>query len=151
MGWSSLHILQPKTQAETVIPNSHYGDRVPIILGTLHIDLLLEVDSGVELKALGKYWQGGELSTEIAMKQAQFSDNVNTLESIQGNVKMIKNITLEPLETRQVSCILKCSFHSIRIKVVISFNFWDTLSNTQCVPSCCLEKEKHCFQSRSLS
>ena len=37
-----------------VIPNICYGDRVPIILGTLHIDLLLEVASGLELKALGK-------------------------------------------------------------------------------------------------
>ena len=42
-----------------VIPNSHYGDGVPIVLGMLHIDMLLNVASEAELEALGKSWQWG--------------------------------------------------------------------------------------------
>ena len=62
-----------------VLPNSHYGNRVPIISGTLHIDMLLEVASEAELNALGKSLQQGELAAKIAMKWAQSSDNVKTL------------------------------------------------------------------------
>ena len=69
-----------------VIHNSHCGDRVPTVLGTLHIDMLLDAASEAELKALGKSWQQGELATKIAMKQTQLSDNVKTLELIQGNI-----------------------------------------------------------------
>ena len=37
-----------------VIENSEYGDRVPIQLGTLHIDLILEKATPEQLKMLGK-------------------------------------------------------------------------------------------------
>ena len=46
-----------------VISNGHYGDRIPTVLGTLAIDMLLDVASKAELKALGKSWQQGELAT----------------------------------------------------------------------------------------
>ena len=80
--------------------------------------MLLDVASKAELRALGKSWHWGQLATKIVMEQVQLSDNAKILESTQGNVKMTKKITLEPLETRQVSCILKCSVHGKGVSVV---------------------------------
>ena len=59
--------------------------------------MLLDVASEAELKVLGKSWQQGELAIKIVMKQAQLSDIVKTLESVQGNIKMTTKITWEPL------------------------------------------------------
>ena len=80
--------------------------------------MLIDAASEAELKALGKSWQWGELGAKIAMRWEQLPDNVKTLESIQGNVKMTKKITLEPLETRQVSCISKSSVYGKGVNVV---------------------------------
>ena len=42
-----------------VIKNSKYGERVPIQLGTLHIDLILEKATPEQLKALGRAYRCG--------------------------------------------------------------------------------------------
>ena len=90
-GYVEVHDLQvPAVQSFDsdvlllVVSNGHYGDRVPIVMGTLHIDMLLEVASEAELKALGKSLQQGELANKIAMKQAQLSHSVKTLEVDSG-------------------------------------------------------------------
>ena len=40
-----------------VVPDSEYTDRVPVSIGTLHIDRCLEVLKRDELKGLSKTWE----------------------------------------------------------------------------------------------
>ena len=44
-----------------VVNDSEYGKRVPIQIGTLHIDLVLEKATKHELATLGKTWERGKL------------------------------------------------------------------------------------------
>ena len=62
-----------------------------------------------------KTWKPGELSTYLAMKQAQLKEESFTLASVQGNVKLIKNVILSPLETQQASCITRRKVHRKRL------------------------------------
>ena len=39
-----------------VVGNSEYGKRVPIQIGTLHIDMVLEIATKEELSLLGRTW-----------------------------------------------------------------------------------------------
>ena len=42
-----------------VVQDSAYGDRVPVAIGTLHIDMVLEVATKEELENIGRKWQRG--------------------------------------------------------------------------------------------
>ena len=53
-----------------VIEDSEYGDRVPIQLGTLHIDLILEKATPDQLKTLGRAYQCGEVGRQVQAKGA---------------------------------------------------------------------------------
>ena len=49
-----------------VIQNdSAYSSRVPITLGTLHIDMVIEKATSEELQTLGKEWKMGVLGAKI--------------------------------------------------------------------------------------
>ena len=63
-------------------------------------------------------WKWGELSTHLAMKQAQLKEESFTLDSVQGNVKLTKNVVLNSFETWQVFCIIRCNVHRMRVHVV---------------------------------
>ena len=51
-----------------VIADSEYGNRVPVQLGTLHIDMLLNSATAKELASLGKTWERGQVGRVIANK-----------------------------------------------------------------------------------
>ena len=51
-----------------VIENSEYGERVPIQLGTLHIDMILEKATPEQLGQLGKPYKRGEVGRPIQSK-----------------------------------------------------------------------------------
>ena len=71
-----------------VVPNSTYGDRVPLQVGTLQIDMMVDLTTEAELNTLGKTWKQSELSTHLAMKQAQLKEESFILDCVQGNVKL---------------------------------------------------------------
>ena len=48
---------------------------MPVQLGTLHIDILLDHASPEELASLGKTWERGRVGRVIANKQAQSEDS----------------------------------------------------------------------------
>ena len=51
-----------------VIKDSEYGERVPIQLGTLHIDMILEKVTTEELNSLGKAFERGRV-TRLTVNQ----------------------------------------------------------------------------------
>ena len=52
-----------------VVKDSSYGKKVPVAIGTLHIDMVLDVATKGELENIGRKWQRGSLGRKIAMKQ----------------------------------------------------------------------------------
>ena len=47
--------------------DSPYCERVPIALGTLHIDMLIKLATQEELEKIGPCWRRGAVTTRIAM------------------------------------------------------------------------------------
>ena len=94
-----------------VVNDSEYGKRVPVQVGTLHIDLVLERATKHELATLGKAWERGKLYRPKSGKR-EFS-----LEQVEGTVKTAEAITIQPGETKKISGIAPFKGNSKRINV----------------------------------
>ena len=58
-----------------VIPESEYSRRVPITIGTIHIDEIIDLITDEELKLASCQWQCGIISRKVVMKQMQLKEN----------------------------------------------------------------------------
>ena len=74
-----------------VMPNSPYGERCPIILGTLHIDEILRLGTPEELQSLSVAWNRGGLGTRVRMGAQQIS---RELEEFEGEVTLTRDVTV---------------------------------------------------------
>ena len=101
-----------------VIPESEYSKRVPVTLGTLHIDEIINLITNEELRQADKCWQRGIISRKIAMKTAQLKENKDVLDKVTGNVKLTRNVTIPPLDMIQVSGVTHVNAHSKRVNIV---------------------------------
>ena len=72
----NLQILEIKNFSEDVLmlvyPDSKYSQKVPIVLGTLHIDTILEVAAEEELKNLTPAWKRESIGRKVLAKQLSF-------------------------------------------------------------------------------
>ena len=87
-----------------VIDDSPYGNRVPIQLGTLHIDMILKVAAQDPTIKLGDSWERARLASSLKMGWAHAELNWGEVDLDQwvGNVINTQKTTLEPF----VSCII---------------------------------------------
>ena len=95
-----------------VIEDSEYGNRVPIQLGTLHIDMILRKAKPEQLVKLGKVYKCGEVGRPIQSK------GVMELQKVCGPIKLTKSITLEAGETVKVNGFSKLKGNVKRLHVV---------------------------------
>ena len=95
-----------------VIEDSEYGNRVPIQLGTLHIDMILEKAKPEQLVTLGKAYKRGEVGRPILSK------GVMELEKVCGPIKLTKSITLEAGETVKVNGLSQLKGNVKRLHMV---------------------------------
>ena len=113
-----LGILQLKDFEEPclfmVVGDSEYGKRVPIQIGTLHIDMVLEMATRGELSLLGKAWERGTLFRETVNERGQF--NLNQVNRV---VKTVEKTTIQPRETQRVSGMAQFRGTSQRINLVM--------------------------------
>ena len=100
-----------------VIDDSEYRQRVPIQLGTLHIDLILEQATPNELATLGKMWERGRVGRNITNKQAQVEGF--SLESIEGPVKITEQLLLKARETLKMQGIIEIKGNFKRINFTV--------------------------------
>ena len=70
-----------------VMPDHAYGYRVPVTIGTLHIDMMLDRASQKELESLNRAWDRGFVNRRIRVRQLQV-DNESQLNNIKGTVKL---------------------------------------------------------------
>ena len=64
-----------------VIEDSEYRDRVPIQLGTLHIDMILGKATPKQLAQLGKTYKQGEVGRPIQSKYSQICERIRKYET----------------------------------------------------------------------
>ena len=72
--------------------------KVPILLGTLHIDMVLEKVTLEELKSLPSAWCRGTVGSMVLAKQVQLEQNFGIM-SINAKVKLHKNFTIPAMQT----------------------------------------------------
>ena len=80
-----------------IIKNIEYGERVPIQLGTLHIDLILEKATLEQLEAMGRAYRRGGMGRPVQSK------GILELGQVGGPIKLTKNVTLEAGKTIKVN------------------------------------------------
>ena len=87
-----------------VVDDSAYGERVPVAIGTLHINMILDVATKEELEKVGRRWKRGGLGRKIAMKQNVLpaQDIPFNLESVTGGVKITKKHGNKTISYREV-------------------------------------------------
>ena len=94
-----------------VINNSPYGARVPIQLGTLHLDMAMRLATDQETKRLNRQWRRAEFSTRLGSHQTQATDSEPSdsidLEHVTGTVLLSDKQVLRPFETIVISGIMK--------------------------------------------
>ena len=99
-----------------VLRDSDYGNKCPIIIGTLHIDLILELATQEELKSLTKQWERGSVRTRVQTRLAYVSGE---LDQIQGVIKLQNDVVLPPRSTKQVAGRTSHEIHPKRVNVLI--------------------------------
>ena len=95
-----------------VIENSEYGERVPIQLGTLHIDMILEKATPEQLEQLGKPYKRGEIGRSVPSK------GMIELGSVGGPIKLTRDLTLEAGETIKVNGLSQIKGNVKRLHVI---------------------------------
>ena len=76
--------------------NDHaYGKCVPIMIGTLHIDMIIDQATKEELEQISIAWGRGQLFRQIQVRQVQI-ENQDALQKVQGTVKLTIKVKLKP-------------------------------------------------------
>ena len=101
-----------------VIPESEYSRGVPITIGTIHIDEIIDLITDEELKAANRQWQRGIISRKVVVKQLQVKENKNVLDQVKGDVKLTRKIVIPPLETISVSGMTNINKHSKHVNII---------------------------------
>ena len=73
-----------------VVPDSPYCERVPIALGTLHIDVFIKLATWEGLEKIGHCWKRGTETTRIAMHPMQLANKVSLNHQIDNDVRLTK-------------------------------------------------------------
>ncbi|MCG8625928.1 MAG: retropepsin-like domain-containing protein, partial [Proteobacteria bacterium] len=82
-----------------VVPDHNYGERVPITIGTLHIDMIIEKATPEQLDKISIAWGRGQLFRQIQARQVQL-ENKSKLDEIKGEVRLTRKVKLKPNETK---------------------------------------------------
>ena len=103
-----------------VVKDSEYGKRVPVAIGTLHIDMILETATKEELENMGRKWQRGSLGRKIMMKQNVVTkeDTPFELKEVGGEVKVTKNVVIKPFHTVRLSAKSKVRQHHKNVHII---------------------------------
>ena len=123
-GYVELRMRVPNVRAfdldvlMLVIPESEYSRRVPVTIGTIHIDEIIDLITDEELKTANHQWQRGIISRKVVVKQLHLKENKDILDQIKGDVKLTQKITIPPLETITVSGMTNINKHTKHVNII---------------------------------
>ena len=104
---ATLNIPEAKAFQEDclfLVMNDHtYGERVLIMIGTLHIDMIINRATKEELEQISIAWGRGQLFRQIQAHQVQI-ENQDALQKVQGTVKLTRKVKLKPFQSLKLSC-----------------------------------------------
>ena len=88
-----------------VIDDSPYGKRVPVQLGTLHIDMILKAAEQNPTVQLGDSWERAKLTSSLKMGRAcvEIQPDEVDLNQLIGSVVNTQKVMLQPFESRVIS------------------------------------------------
>ena len=103
-----------------VVKDSPYGEKVPVAIGTLHIDMVLDVAMKGELGNIGRKSQWGSLGWKIAMKQnvLPMEEVPFDLDTVNGGVKITKWVVIKPFHTVRMSAQSKIRHHHKNVHIL---------------------------------
>ena len=83
-----------------VVNDSAYSERVPIALGSIYVDRVLQLIKDWKLKKMSETWQRSKLTMVLAAKAAVLAENEKgfILDYVKGDLKITKALTLAPFE-----------------------------------------------------
>ena len=99
-------------------PDSNYTRKVPISIGTVHIERCLQLLKEEEIPGLTHPWERAIFPRHILKKEKIMEPGFN-LDSVEGKVKLSKSLVLKPFETVLVSGISESRQHRKRVNVMI--------------------------------
>ena len=103
-----------------VIDDDDYGKRVPIQLGTLHIDQIISQATPNEITSLNKAWDRARICSYIGGRAVKVQECKDfTLDHVKGSLTLTKYITLQPFESVRVRGITKVRNHQKRVHVIV--------------------------------
>ena len=123
-GYVELRIRVPNVKAFNldvlmlVIPESEYSRRVPITIGTIHIDEIIDLITEEELKLASRQWQRGIISRKVVMKQMQMKGNKDILIQVKGEVKLTRKVVIPPLDTISISGLTNINKHMKCVNII---------------------------------
>ena len=77
-----------------------YSERVPIILGTLHIKDIIETATKEELRNLGEAWEMGTLGSFVLARMAELS-KTPMIQQIDHYIRLTRKVTLPPMQVHK--------------------------------------------------
>ena len=112
-GYVECHLQLPQIKKFDVdvlmliIDDSTYSQRVPVQIGTLHIDMALDLATESEMRYLSRKWERAKMATALRMNSMIVDKESFKLDEISGSVHTTQKLTLEPFENATVTGILK--------------------------------------------
>ena len=101
LGYTEVNLQVPGVKALNedilvVIQNdSACSSQVPITLGTLHIDMVIEKATSEELQNLGKEWKTGILSVKVEARQAKLEGKIPPMiDQVDHKIKLSWNVNI---------------------------------------------------------
>ena len=102
-----------------VVKDTNYTNRIPVQLGTLHINEALVVATKEEHGNLLVAWARTNFPPRPISKQTQVQEPEFNLNLIRGQVKITRPVTISPFETTHVPGLTECNSHSKIIHVMM--------------------------------
>ena len=124
LGYTEVNLQVPGVKALNedilvVIQNdSAYSSWVPITLGTLHIDMVIEKATSEELQNLVKEWKTGILSAKVEARQAKLEGKIPPMiDQVDHKIKLSQNVTIHPRKAVKSTGMVQLPFLSKQLNV----------------------------------
>ena len=99
--------------------DSPYTKRVPLQIGTLHIQEALELATKEETEALPQAWETANFPPQTLVKSDILKEPEFDLDQVKGHIKLTKSITIGPFQTVHASGLTECRQHFKRVNMIV--------------------------------
>ena len=124
LGYTELRLDMPEVKRFDndcllmIYPDSKYSHRVPIIIGTLHIDEVLDLATEEELSSLSQGWKRGVVGWKLVAKQIQLAGKGEPMiQRIDSEARLTKNLVLPPRQASKTMGLARIPVLRKRINV----------------------------------